>query len=175
MNRNPFSVFAAALTCFASITLATAAPTQAAAEASGFSANAARSTELGLIIGEPLALSGKFWMGNNAIGAGLGYSFNSYLLIFGDYLWHFPGLFGSRHEFLSRLLPYVGVGGYFGFSTDRRSQMTNGAAALRIPFGAEYILPKAPVSFTLELVPGIRLAPSTGVILQGGLAIRYCF
>src|SRR6185503_18546567 len=67
---------------------------------------------LGLILGEPTGISGKYWIRHDrAIDGTLSFSFNDYFLIQSDYLFHFHGLFGTRESFTQHLEPYLGLGG----------------------------------------------------------------
>lgn len=146
--------------------------------------NGSKTTGVGVILGSPTGLTAKFWSASDqAIDAGLAYSFSEFMLIYGDYLFHFPGLFGSSTQFVRELKPYFGVGGAFFFSTDgsggrkRRysDDSTSAGLGLRVPFGAEWLPATAPLGVFLELVPGVGLAPGTTAFLDGGVGVRYYF
>lgn len=129
---------------------------------------------VGLIAGEPTGVSGKLWMGSNAVQGSLAYSFDEFVAFTGDYLWHVKGLFGDASDFVRQLSAYYGAGGYLGLST--KSARTDSVLfAARIPFGVEWNPPAAPIGVGLELVPGLRLVPGTDIILQGGVMLRYYF
>src|SRR5687768_17146163 len=70
---------------------------------------------LGVILGDPTALSAKYFTsGNDAIDGGL--SFNDHeVIVYGDYLRHFPGKLGKQNAFVAALNPYIGVGPVFAF------------------------------------------------------------
>jgi hypothetical protein len=77
---------------------------------------------LGVIFGEPTGFTGKFWLSpDRAFDVGLAFSFDSFVDIYGDYLFHFPGAFGARDEFSRGLTPYIGIGGelFISESSDR--------------------------------------------------------
>jgi hypothetical protein len=144
---------------------------------------------LGVLLGSPTALSAKyFYGGNQAVDAGLAFS-SRYTLVFADYLKHFPGIFGKQNEFVSGLIPYVGVGPIIVFDNDDHHDRNHRrhhrdyfgdedddfAFGARIPFGVEWIAREIPVGVALEIVPGLVVMPSTGAFLQAGLAVRYYF
>lgn len=166
---------ALALTLLSSNALAQKAPQKMAAHGN---------TGLGVVIGVPTAVTGKFFLDQrNAIDAGLALSFNETFLVYGDYLMHFRGAFGRKNAFLTQTTPYLGFGGLFAFTTTNSTSESgyrgkgNGAfgIAVRIPFGAEWRLPDPSLGVFVELVPGISLFPQTTSIFQGGVGIRYYF
>lgn len=139
---------------------------------------------IGVILGEPTGFSAKKWLdGTHAVDFGLAYSFGNSFTFLSDYLWHFPGFFGRSSEFSRNLSAYLGVGGTllifsgshwhgrYGHKYDSGSL----GLGLRIPFGAEWMIPSTPLGLSLELVPGMLLAPETDVFVQGGVALRFYF
>jgi hypothetical protein len=154
---------------------------------SGRAAEQAQTFGLGVILGAPTAISGKMFLGGDrAIDGGLAFAVSDYLLLYGDYLGHFPGAFGNQNAFVSRLSPYVGAGAvvviitnnssgrdYDGRYFNRRGDSF--ALGARIPVGIEWIAPKFPIGVSLEIAPGIVLFPATQAFIQAGLAIRYYF
>jgi hypothetical protein len=139
----------------------------------------------GIVLGEPTGLTAKYWVERGrAFDGGLAYSFDRYMLIYGDYLLHFPNLFGRRDKFVSELNPYAGIGAWFYFSTisnrsvTRKGYTDNTAGAglgIRIPLGIEWTPSQTPLGVFLELVPGMGIIPSTYGVIQGGVGIRYYF
>lgn len=137
----------------------------------------------GVILGDPTALSAKYFMSDaTAIDGGLSFGHHE-LLIYGDYLRHFKGMLGNQNEFVSQLTPYVGVGPVFAFADgdndkgkhfieDDDDDFTFGG---RIPFGVEWIAPELPLGVSFELAPGIKIIPETDAFIQAGLALRYYF
>lgn len=136
----------------------------------------------GVIIGDPTALSGKYFMGETAFDFGLSTGHHE-LLIYGDYLRHFKGKFGNQNAFVSALTPYVGVGPVFAFADgdkdhnkhfieDDDDDFTFGG---RIPLGVEWIYNELPIGVSLEIAPGVKIIPETDAFVQGGLAVRYYF
>lgn len=141
-----------------------------ASDNSGYSDGSAppATLELGVLIGQPMAISGKYWLNKLvAVDAGLGWSFdqNGKFNIFGDVLAHpyyIPVNMGD-------LPTYIGAGVTF--------QARNGDTFLgvRFPIGAEFLLSGYPVAFSGEIVPVMEVLPDLGFRLQGGAGIRFAF
>lgn len=137
---------------------------------------------VGIILGDPTALSGKYFFGTDAIDAGLSFGHDEFL-IYGDYLKHFPGRLGKENAFVAALTPYVGVGPVFAFGDHDKhhhrhfidDEDDDFAFGARIPFGLEWMSKEIPLGVALEVVPGIVVIPETDGFVQGGLAIRYYF
>lgn len=139
---------------------------------------------LGIILGNPTALTGKYLLGSGrAFDFGVAFSFSDYILLYGDYLIPFKKGFGSRDKFVSQLIPYYGVGAIVVSTTKDRSNddrvfgKKSGAFGLgvRIPFGIEWRPLDPEFGFFIELVPGISVAPETSSMFQGGVGLRYFF
>lgn len=142
---------------------------------------------LGVVIGDPTALTGKYWMdGARALDGGISFHFDRWLLVYGDWSTHFRGAFGRGNAFVSALSPYVGLGAlvvisnqdeyhtrrerYFDESSNSRM-----ALGMRIPLGLEWKPLNLPIGVFLELVPGLTVAPGMHGFFQGGLGARYFF
>lgn len=173
LNQFCRCVVACTIALFVAIPAAQAAP-----------AKSGRTFGLGLVLGEPSALTIKAWQDNRqAIQGGLSFSFDDYILIYGDYLYHYPGAFGTRDKFAASLAPYIGVGGLFAVSTkDRRDDhryfgKSSGSIGLgiRVPLGIEWKPGHPPLGIFLELAPGLSVVPATKAYIQGGIGIRYYF
>ncbi|MBS1963785.1 MAG: hypothetical protein JST04_16360 [Bdellovibrionales bacterium] len=140
---------------------------------------------LGVLVGDPTGVTGKLWLDPaSALDFGFGFSSSDVTLLYGDYLFHFPGAFGHDTAFGSRLIPYVGGGIVLAFSgdrhrgEDRRFYGTSGDSfgfGVRIPFGLEWFAPHPRLGVFVELVPGVAFAPSSGGFFEGGAGIRYYF
>lgn len=139
----------------------------------------------GVLLGDPTALSAKYFLDNRtAVDAGLSFG-GHYFMLFGDYLKHFPGSIKANNAFISSLNPYVGVGPLIAIDTeeDRHDKHhhifedddDDFALAARIPLGIEWLANEIPLGISLEIVPGIVIVPATEAFFQGGLAIRYYF
>jgi hypothetical protein len=141
---------------------------------------------LGLALGDPTALTAKYWLDGNkeAVDLGLAYWLGRYFLVYSDYDYHFPGTFGARNEFVNNLSPYIGIGGIlvFASSSDRNHRgdkyfADNSSAAfalgLRIPIGIEWR--PMPIGVFLEFAPGLTVIPGTFGFLQAAIGVRYYF
>ncbi|MBN2380164.1 hypothetical protein JXM67_10240 [candidate division WOR-3 bacterium] len=126
---------------------------------------------IGIEIGLPTGLSGKFWVGSNsAVDVLVGWDFDQkWLYAHAGYLFHFPVSVSSGY-----LAPYLGVGGYFALDPAREGP-TAGDIALggRIPLGLEYIY--KPVGFFAEISPLIVIVPNTNFDFGGGVGFRFYF
>jgi hypothetical protein len=168
----------AALALAASLAVAAPAPARAAQPAGRAPLG------LGAVFGEPTGFSAKYWLGNpdQAIDAGLSYSFDDFLLVYADYLFHFPTLMGGRYaESAKYFKPYAGVGAMVYFSardgkrgaTGLASSSSDVGLAARIPLGLEWMPEHAPLGIFLEIVPGFGVVPATFGFLQGGIGARF--
>lgn len=139
---------------------------------------------LGILLGDPSAVTGKYWLNQQeAIDAGIAFSFSDSFLLYADYLFHYPGAFKQNNKFINELSPYIGVGGLMAMTSSNRDNAdrfygrTSGSfgLAVRVPLGIEWQLPKPSIGVFVEFVPGLSLVPSTSGLIQGGLGIRYYF
>ena len=139
---------------------------------------------LGVVVGGPTAMTGKYWLSREAaIDGGLAFSYSDYVLVYGDYLKHYPRPFKNSDPFFSNIDFYMGVGANLVVTTNDRYNNDNylgkksGSVGLgvRVPFGLEWQPADPPIGVFLEIVPGISVIPSTSVVVQGGLGIRYYF
>jgi hypothetical protein len=123
---------------------------------------------LGIIIGEPTGLSGKYWLNNNnALDFGLAYSFvrhNSAVSLHADYLYHAFDVIKSDYRF-----PI-----YYGFGA--RLRLVDGddnALGARGVIGVAWLSDKLPIDVFLELVPVFNLFPSTSLNFDMGFGARF--
>jgi hypothetical protein len=145
---------------------------------------------LGLMLGEPTGLTGKYWLSEtSAIDAGFAYSFGNYTTVLADYLWHFPGAFASAGPSGNEFVPFVGIGGVLFISgnswngTYRDSNApffvgssgNSAAFGARIPLGIEFLPKAAPIGIFAEIDPGIGLLPSTFGFFGGEVGARFYF
>ena len=131
---------------------------------------------IGLMLGYPLGLTVKNWLGGpNAwdlgIGVGPGVRFHA------DYDWGLAQVLTNKTDLTLDL--YLGLGGgvavgsgYCGFYGDRfcSDKVFVGA---RVPFGLDFRLRKAPVNFGLELAPGIWVGNYVSGLLDAFLFVRF--
>ncbi|MDH3215427.1 MAG: hypothetical protein OEN01_03940 [Candidatus Krumholzibacteria bacterium] len=125
---------------------------------------------LGIIIGEPTGIGGKYYLTrSNAIDGAVAWSLegDNDFHIQGDYLYHNYSLIEvDRGE-----LPlYFGVGGRIAFRENR-----DDLVGVRFPVGLDYIFENAPVDIFGEIVPILDLAPDTDFDLEGAIGARFFF
>lgn len=142
--------------------------------------SAPRSFGLGLVLGSPTAITGKYWLDStHAIDMGLGYWFGDYVDIYGDYLWHFPRAFSTARHPISEIIPYIGVGGDLHVANHPPPNPDNNHPNVgvfgRIPFGLEWLPSSAPLGVFLEVVPYVQLIPGLGVWIGAGIGARFYF
>lgn len=136
---------------------------------------------LGIIIGEPTGISGKFWLNKKeAYDGGISWRFGDYFNIHADYLYHNYNVFDEA--VIKGLLPlYYGFGGRVIFDNEHRYRKHYEDKDYDIIFGAraiaglEYLVPEAPLDIFLELAPVINLIPEIDLDITGGLGIRFLF
>jgi hypothetical protein len=140
----------------------------------------AKGLGVGLILGDPTGISAKYFLGANAVDGAISYNDHEFV-IYGDYLKHFPGWPGKENAFVAGLTPYVGVGPVIAITDDdkernrRLLEDDDFALGARIPLGIEWMATEVPVGLSLELAPGILVAPETDGFGQGGFLARYYF
>ena len=133
-----------------------------------YSSAQSRPFGLGLVIGEPTGISGKYWFNeNNAVDGAMAWNYNyeGFFHVHADYLWHWTDII----EVDQGTLPiYVGVGGRVGFGDDIR-------VGARVPVGIEYIFDNEMFDIFIEVAPLLDLVPGTEFGVQGGIGGRYFF
>ena len=125
---------------------------------------------LGIILGEPTGITGKYIIDeDSAIDAGAGWktSGTDKFHIYGDYLYHLNDIFDvSKGE-----LPlFFGAGIRYVSHEDDDDEL-----GIRLPIGLEYIFQNLPIRVFGELVPVLDLTPDTEFDVEGGVGIRYFF
>ena len=125
---------------------------------------------IGVIIGAPTGITGKYMIDNNsAIDAGIGWetSGDNLLHIYGDYLFHLYDVI----EVPKGKLPIYFGGGARWVSRENKDDKLG----LRIPIGVEYLFEGVSLGAFVELVPVLNLTPDTDFDLEAGTGIRYFF
>lgn len=121
---------------------------------------------IGVVLGEPTGVSGKYWLSEQtAIDGAFGYSFGDRFRVSMDYLVH-------TNAFEAPEFPlYYGVGG--AISGDRgyiaKSRTGDFALGARGVVGVSYLFKGAPLDAFLEIAPIVFIAPPLG------LSIDFCF
>ncbi len=123
---------------------------------------------LGLILGEPTGLSGKYWISpRTAIDGAFAWSIDkkSGVHLHSDYLWHDYRIISVIK---GKLPIYYGVGARMVFATDN-------IFGVRGVAGFNYIFDGTPLDIFLEIVPILDIAPKVGFDFNGAIGIRYYF
>jgi hypothetical protein len=121
---------------------------------------------LGLYIGTPFGFSAKYLIDRrNAVDFAIGAQGDN-LDLHADLLTHFRGF--SPQPSLGRLAPYLGL----GFKIADQSDVLFG---IRYVGGVACLMRNTPVEVFAEIVPVLRLTPSLGSNLDGGVGLRYYF
>lgn len=143
-----------------------------------------RDIGFGIQLGDPTAITAKFWTGNtNAIQVSLGNSFFGALSIGGDYLWHFD-VFNTRQP----LYLYAGPGVILGFGDgndyiydrdddDRffvRGDDDLGIAGRGL-VGITWFPKNTPIELYSEIGVVIGLIPDVGAGTQFAIGVRFYF
>lgn len=137
------------------------------------------SAGFGIILGEPLGLTGKLWLSNtNAVVVDVGASYFGSPRVQVDYLWHMD-TFRSR---IIKLYAAPGVGLGFGghsgiwYKDDGRKWYSHDDSfglAIRCMVGVNIIPHNTPVEIFLELGPNIGIAPGFGAALDAAVGVRF--
>ncbi len=139
---------------------------------------------VGFILGNPTAIVGQIQMSEkNSIQAGFAFSYDDSFLLFGDYLFHYPGAITGGDAFLRKLTPYFGVGGAIAVTTDDRRKddgyfgKDEGEVGMgvRVPLGIEWKNQDPPLRVYIEVAPGISIFPETSAEFMGGVGLKYWF
>ena len=109
---------------------------------------------LGIIVGEPTGISGKYQLSTkNAIDGAVAWSLDgdNELHLHGDYLYHWYEVVTVEKGSLPL---FAGVGGRFRFRENRDDEV-----GVRFPVGLTYLFDDAPFDVFLEVAPILELAP----------------
>ncbi len=125
---------------------------------------------LGIIIGEPTGLSGKYWISTtNAVDVQLAYSFtneNNKFFLISDFLWH-KNLYTMSGE---KIPWHYGVG-----ITFRAIEKGEDAMGIHGVTGLSWYLKSAPIDIFIEIGGIMSLIPKTSFDLTAGIGARYFF
>ena len=118
---------------------------------------------VGIALGQPMGVTGKYWLSSTAaIDGAAGYHFNKNFDIHSDYLWH---SFSSFEVQNGRLPFYFGMGGRVNLGNDSNFGM-------RLPLGVSYLPSNDPYEFFAEVAPVVRLLKNLGVDIDGVVGVR---
>jgi hypothetical protein len=125
---------------------------------------------LGIILGEPTGISGKFNISKrNAIDGAVAWSLkdDNDLHLHGDYLYHnYSWIIPDTGE----LPVYFGIGGRIKIRDKHDDEI-----GIRFPIGMDYIFEEAPFDIFLEVVPIMNLAPETEFDINAAVGGRFFF
>ena len=126
---------------------------------------------IGIILGEPSGLSGKYWLKNtNALDFGLGFSFtnfnNSRIQLHCDYLWNNYNIFKTPE----RLVFYYGPG--IKLLTGGNNDAKLGVRGVA---GIGWLIKDAPLDVFFEIAPVVYIIPGTILKIDAGIGARYYF
>jgi hypothetical protein len=151
----------------------------------GRSFDANKTFGLGLELGAPTGLNGKYFLSpDRALDFGIGdlytYFNRSGLHLYGDYLFH-PVSLLSTEPF--ELPLYIGVGGRFwdfGYRDPNNNNVTAFAIGVRVPVGVSFDFNNVPLDIFIQVVPVLDFfsgyAPHTVFFdVDGSFGIRYWF
>jgi|GEM_PF-1059745 len=138
----------------------------------------------GLRVGEPWGFEDKkFFTPRHAVAMGFGVSNRHALVMSLDYLFHDDLLLPLARVTDYRLVPYLGLGMSFHFST--LSVFGNGrrlndpdarfGMAVRFPVGLEWYPWGGDFGLAAEIQPGFGVIPGSFRVLHGGLIARYYY
>lgn len=128
-----------------------------------------RELGIGLMLGNPTGLNGKFWLNDeHAIDGGLGVSLGKH----NDFTMHSDYLFHSFSAFyLNDTVPldlYYGVGARMEFADDIE-------LGLRVPVGLAHVIKESNSDVFAEVAPILDFAGRTGVELHIAVGGRYYY
>lgn len=134
---------------------------------------------LGVMLGEPSGISGKFWVSKrSAIDFGFGLSVGGDRIAYHgnndftrvhlhmDYLYHFFDVIKASLE----VPVYFGTGPRFNFAGDYGSSFGWRGVA-----GIAWLVQKLPIDIFVEAVPVFQVGHKTGLGIEGGVGVRYFF
>jgi len=124
---------------------------------------------LGMILGEPIGISGKYWTSSStAFDFGVGYSFenNSYLNLHADYLFHSKNIFDTSED----ISLYYGPGARLRFVENATTRL-----GFRFDVGLVWIPRHTPIDVFIEIAPLLDIIPETDFSMNGGIGVRYFF
>lgn len=123
----------------------------------------------GLVLGQPLALAGKYtWRGNLALEGAAGYSLLGSpggFTIDSALLYH---LEGARLANGNYLRPFIGIGGVIFLLQEPE-------LALKLPVGMVFYFYQLPLEISLAGAMGMRIFPQVRSYAAGGITLRYRF
>jgi len=152
----------------------------ALSEAQATEIGSSRPFGLGIQIGNPSGLTGKYYLGGrrNALSFAVGSQYDG--RFYGDGLW----VTGSYDFHIAELtsnsdvtIPFrVGIGGFLATNSYGWGRYNDDVfLGARVPVGLDFDLGQAPVQFYIEAAINLALFPGIYSSLDAGLGVRYYF
>ncbi len=134
---------------------------------------------IGLFLGEPTGLTGKYWLNNKeAYDLTTSFRFGDYFYLSAAYLYHNYDVFKNMEEPGTAAL-YYGGGIRFVADSDHNyhkhfdDEEYDAIFGLRGTVGANYIFPKHPFELFIEFSPIMDIVPGTDLDFSVGLGARF--
>jgi hypothetical protein len=139
---------------------------------------------VGIVIGSPTGLTGKWVAGNHvAFDAAVGIGFGEDLHVHADWLWEGDSLLDEQG---ANLRWFAGVGGRFEFDDDHCDNGNGNGnkncddddvdLGPRVPVGLELRFASVkPLELYAEIALGIEVVDDTGLTFDGGIGARWFF
>ncbi|MDD5132522.1 MAG: hypothetical protein PHH44_07680 [bacterium] len=134
---------------------------------------------VGVILGEPVGFTGKYWLNNKeAYDLSVSSRFSSYLYLSGAYLYHNYDIFKNQKDPGSASLYY---GGGFRLIADSEHHYRkhyeddtyDSIFGLRGTIGGSYLIPNQPFEIFIELSPIMNITPATDLDFSAGIGARF--
>jgi hypothetical protein len=159
-----------------------AAPARTAATRGGSGGDTGK-IGVGFAVGFPLALSVRYDLSPKYAADAQLAPGDNFVMMYGDFLMLFHGMFGRKNRFTELLTPYIGAGPFLALASREehgRAHYFNNddddfALGVRVPVGAEWRWDKYPFGFGAEVAPGFVLTPSTHAFVHLGGTARFYF
>jgi hypothetical protein len=124
---------------------------------------------LGVMLGNPTGLNGKYWLSEKqAVDGGAAWTLgkNGSLSLHSDFLLHEKGAFFLND--IHSLDLYYGLGGRMAFANDIE-------LGLRVPVGLAHQFVDQPADVFAEIAPILNFVPYTGIEINLAVGARYYF
>jgi hypothetical protein len=126
----------------------------------------------GIIVGEPLGLTGKYWIDETrAVDLGIGFGGEG-TVAYADFLWHAWNILPQPSQ--GKLGLYVGAGPRLE-TEEHHDEGADARLGIRTIGGVDYWVQGHPIEVFLEAGPVFLLTPRTDVEVDAGLGVRFYF
>lgn len=145
-----------------------ASSSQAEIENFGSAKSKGGSFGLGAMLGDPVSISGKYFLTDTTavdLGVGYGFSEDDGFQVQLDYVIH-PHVFTRNDDFLMSW--FIGAGSAVLLGDDSNINV-------RVPVGLTFTFMEQPIEAFLEFAPGLGLVDDFGFAFDGGIGARFFF